>query len=149
MSVNTCSHDDAPSMEIGTGQFDFQPIEGGSLEVVPGYQGLFHVWGSARAHAIEPGASGDWGDPSNPLVSFSLVAEDGALLGGYDDIPRVFQPLDDGAFALVGDVVVVDATIEGGLDGVRATFRASLTDACGVALSDEEEVSLVAPALSD
>lgn len=136
-------------MEIGTGQFEFTPIDGGALEVVPGYQGLFHVWGSARAWAIEPGTSGDWGDPNNPRVSFSLEANDGTILGGYDDIPRVFQPLDDGAFGLIGDVVVVDATIDGGLDGVRATFRAFLTDACGASLTDEAQVSLVAPALSD
>ncbi len=134
-----------PSIELGTGALEFEPISNGDdLFMDQGTQGLFHVFGSILATGILAGNQEDFSDPMNPMASFMIYYE-GDIFGGYEPLPRPLNSLSGSVSELVGDIVLLDITSFGQAQDLSVTFHVDLWDACGVELSDSREVRLHHP----
>lgn len=63
-------------VRLGTGEIEFEPLEdGGTIPVVQGPQGGFHLVGSVVVAGIDPGDADDLAHPDNPTTMFEVVHE--------------------------------------------------------------------------
>ncbi len=129
--------------EIGTGEYSFQPVvDGDTLAVYRGVQGALHVFGSLRCAGVMPGNLDDLADPDNPIVSFSVIADD-AWLGGYHSLPRPLTPTDGDSAELVGDILPLDIDSFDALPVEPVRFSMELADGCGAHVAADVSVTLV------
>jgi hypothetical protein len=119
-----------PTVELGTGDLDYQPLaEGGALDVFYGMQGGIHVYGSVHVTALAINAGMTLNNPDTPKVTFQVLDEGGAILGGYAQLPRVFRKAGE-QWELVGEQLILDYELVS--DGQPVTLRFEAIDACGV-----------------
>jgi hypothetical protein len=143
--VGACTKEPlGPSLEIGTGDQEFEALnDGDDAVVIQGPQGGFHLLGALRATGVEPGDTANVFDENNPTMHFT-VREDGERV----DVSNAFiQGLDDagrGVYEVIGRFVFLDIQADEELVGSVVTLRVELTDINGVVLSDEVELNAVA-----
>ena len=126
-----------PSLELGTGNVNFEPLqEGGTIFIVQGPQGGYHFFGSLQARNIEPGDSEDLSDPNNPQTTFEAYVGDtrvDAMASSYRQGLRV----SNGVAEMIGRQVILDILDDDELAGATVRFVVSVEDAGGIKLSDE------------
>ena len=131
-------------MELGTGEEEFIPIANDDTVLFEqGTQGLFHLFGSLSLTSIAPGNISDFSDPTNPIVSISVMHQ-GETIGGYHSLPRPLTVSADGTLSLIGDIVLLDIHSLSEADGLEVTMAAEIVDYCGTQLSDIRSFSLLA-----
>lgn len=143
--VGACTKDPAePSLQIGTGDQDFEPLsDGDDAVVIQGPQGGFHLLGSLRATGVEPGDTANVFDENNPTVHFTVreggerVDASNAFIQGLDEAGRHTHEV-------IGRFVFLDIQADEELVGSTLTFRVELTDVNGIELVDEVELNAVA-----
>jgi hypothetical protein len=126
--VDPCDLADPLVATVGTGEVDFEAIEGGeTLPQAPGPQGCCHVWGSLLLEGAEPGlAAFDVYFAVN--LTLQLLAPDGTPLGGIDRIsPSIAAETEEG-FDVAGITVFVDDPDNAG--GLDAELVLTVEDAC-------------------
>lgn len=140
-STDPCESEIAPTLEVGTGEVAFEPLEtGGELRFIAGPQGGYHVFVSLIATGITPG-TGSLAEPDDPVVTVDLSSSDKAL-STFVDRRRPFAPSGEG-LELVGQLVVLDHPEPPVFDGEPAALGAVVEDRCGRMVSDTVEVTLV------
>ncbi len=132
----------AASLELGTGEQAFEPLEPGSeLGFYAGPQGGHHVFVSVRATGLVPG-TGDLSNPDDPALTVSLVAE-GEELSSFVDRPRLLVPSEDGDYdQLIGQLVVLGHPDPPVLDAAEAALTVTLVDRCGTEVRADRDVTL-------
>jgi hypothetical protein len=140
-----CTQEPAgPSLEIGTGDAEFEPLmDGDDAVVIQGPQGGFHLLGSLRATGIEPGDTDNVFDEDNPTMHFT-VREDGERVDGSNAFIQGLDNAGRGVSEVVGRFVFLDIQADEQLVGSVVTLRMELTDVNGIALIDEVELNAVA-----
>lgn len=131
-----------PAVEIGTGEDVFEPVaDGGTVYVVFGPQGGYHLLGSLRAQGIVPGDTDRLDEPTNPVTTFR-VFRDGAPIDtgltyqqGLDPVPG-----EPGIYSMIGRFLILDITDDAELDGVELEMEVEVTDADGVVVTDRRRV---------
>lgn len=129
------------SLQIGTGEDAFEPIAA-PLPVVNGPQGGWHVFGSLEGTGLWTGGEDALFDGTAPTVTFGAVAE--GFVAGYEDLLRPLVDTADGV-ELAGELLVWDVDEPSVLDGLSATLRATVVDACGVEANAEATATLTVP----
>ena len=132
-----------PSLEIGSGSRDFEPlIDGDSIYIVQGPQGGYHFFGSLRSQNINPGDSEDLSDPQNPQTTFEAFVGD-ARVDVMASSYRQGLEVGDGYAEMVGRQVILDILDDDDLDGMTVKFSVSIQDAAGIQLSDERTLTAI------
>jgi len=134
--------DATPTVELGTGETEFEPLtDGQDLLYIRGPQNGFHFFGSMRVSGVDPGNPDDLSDPRNPTTEFRVYR-------GADRIDlmasRYTQGLDpamgaDG-HAMIGRLVILDNDEVATLEGEMVRIELTVTDADGTSLSDERTI---------
>lgn len=132
-----------PSLEIGTGTRDFEPLgDGDSIFIVQGPQGGYHFFGSLRAQNINAGDSEDLSDPQNPQTTFEAfvgATRVDAMASSYRQGLEV-----GGGFAeMVGRQVILDILDDDELDGMTVRFAVTVEDVAGIQLTDERTLTAI------
>lgn len=126
-----CADPGAPAVELGQGAVTFEPVvDGGTFWFVQGPQGGWHVYGAARTTDLAVPDTEDFTDPDNVRFSFAVARIDGSRLAGFDDLPRVLTPTDDGHAELLGERLILDITGPPEVEGIPVTVTVSATDVC-------------------
>lgn len=129
-----------PSVEIGTGESQFEPIrDGDELFIVQGPQDGYHFFGSLLAHNLEFGDSANLMDSDNPTTTFE-VFQGTQRVDASGSTYRQGLAVDDGTAQMTGRTVFLDIEDDSELDGVSLRFVVSIEDAYGVRVSDERQV---------
>ncbi len=132
-----------PSLELGTGTRDFEPLsDGDSIFIVQGPQGGYHFFGSLRAQNIEPGDSEDLSDPRNPQTTFE------AFVGAnrVDSMASSYRQgleVSGGYAQMIGRQVILDILDDDELDGMTVRLTVSIEDASGTQLTDERTLMAI------
>jgi hypothetical protein len=129
------------SVEIGTGDAAFAPIENGGIPFVQGPQGGWHVFGAARLTGIAGGEEDTFFDPCLPGFTFDVTAADGSFADVVDETFR-YVPTEDGQGDLLGVLVILDVGTASEADGAAVTYALRVEDACGTVVKDEVEGTL-------
>ncbi len=133
-----------PSLEIGTGDQDFEALhDGDDAVVIQGPQGGFHLLGSLRATGVEPGDTANVFDENNPTMHFT-VSEGGDRVDVSNAFIQGLDEADRGLYEVIGRFVFLDIQEDEELVGSVVTLRVELTDINGVVLSGEVELNAVA-----
>lgn len=135
---------DGATVEVGTGQLAFAPLaDGAAVPYVRGIQGGTHVEGALRTSGLFAPADPFEHEAQLPTVSFTLHDDGGAMVGGYQELPRALTPTDD-HLELVADPVIFfeDASA---LVGATLQLRARVTDVCGNRADDDGALVLTDP----
>ncbi len=132
-----------PRCVIGAGTTAFEPVAAGSaFDVEKGTQGAWHTFASVVCDEVRAGSASDVLDRTNPLVDFAVRDASGALLAGYENLPRPMAR--DGRAALIHEILVFrSGTFEDAIDR-DAVITVDLLDADGVSVHAELPVRLVA-----
>jgi hypothetical protein len=130
--------------ELGTGEMTFEDLEDGDdLVVVHGPQNGWHVYGSVRCVGVVVPDSLDPRLEGQPFVRMVVLDELGALMGGYEGLPRPMAQ--DGEEALlIGDIVILFTTTYEEVLDRQVSFELELTDGEGVTYVERLGVRLVA-----
>ena len=118
-----------PMIEIGTGWETFIPI-GEVTGFEKGPQGGFHVYASLRATGIFGGDSDDLRN-TMPSLTYRVESLDGALTGGFSNMRRPMDQLDDGRAERLGDLAILSSYEASEMEGVEVTISAEIKDTCG------------------
>jgi hypothetical protein len=133
------------TVAVGTGPDDYEeiPREGGTVELVYGPQGGYHVWGRAWFQGLAPDVD----------VAFRVTRlDDGAVLHAplparrwiSDGIAHGLTPLVGGAFVTQAQQVGLQIQCASAVVGRTVLFEASVRErATGRAASDAREVRVV------
>ncbi len=143
----------SPKIEIGTGEIAFQALEeGGTIEVVKGPQGGYHIVSSVRVAGIAPGDSEDLANPSNPIITFS-VDNAGVELAPISRFQQGLEPAStrDGGFTheMLGRFAVLDIATPEEVVGATVEFTVTVEDASGTVLTDSRTLEVVPNPLND
>lgn len=139
----TCGPAEDATLELGTGVAAFEPILT-EVSYEPGPQGGFHVWGSLRAQGIAPGKPNQFGDPDNPVVSYTITL-DGEIVGGFTEVRRPFFRTDTiGVYEIIGEELFLFGDPEP-LVGREVQLDAAVLDACGATASATQTATLTGP----
>jgi len=159
-----CSHDQEPTLEVGTGAEDFASITDGQvLPAVYGLQGGQHVWVGLRLGGLVARVGGstpatqelrlEWGDyvlaEAGP-VGLSLPQSGGSEFAGYtlilnyldyETYPDLYPADFDGSADTNEEYDAIQESFDAQLaEGVRLWAR--VTDRCGVSAEDEVMVGV-------
>lgn len=134
-----------PTVEIGTGELEFEPIEDGQeLELILGPQGGYHFLASMQVTGVEPGTRTDLNDPRNPTTEFRAWVGDtrvdlraSSYTQGLD-----LQPDGEG-YEMIGRLLILDITSNSELAGMATRVEVLVTDADGIMLQDDRTVVAV------
>lgn len=133
-----------PSLELGTGEVEFESIDDGDdVWVIQGPQGGFHILGSIRVTGVERGDPDDLEDPDNPTTEFQVYrgTERLDVLGArYTQGLDRFEP---GVYGMIGRFVILDIIEDDEVAGDTLHVTVDVTDVNGVQLSDELDVVAV------
>lgn len=108
-------------VELGTGDTSFVDlIDGGTIELVHGPQGGYHVWASCRIFGF---------DPNGRIVHYVVETPDGTVLAetSLALMTRWLTP-DEGGWMRVGDRVIFDITGPADVVGDTVILRVALED---------------------
>lgn len=99
-----------PSVEIGTGENQFSPIEDGDqVTLAWGNQGGQHIWSALRVYGVHRGApfgTDENSKASRPNVQFSLTSDAG-MLSSYDNQSQQLKHVPGGGAELTGAVAII------------------------------------------
>ena len=136
-----------PEVLLGTGEYEWEDLsEGGSVYVIFGPQGGYHLLGSIRTRGIEAGDHKDLTSSTNPTVQFSVIWQgeeyvmSGSITQGLD--PVVDQTA-EWSHELVGRFAILDITTDEAISGEIVNFGVSVTTADGLRYSDTMELTVV------
>lgn len=133
-----CSAGDAPELEVGKGGLSFSPMDdGGTIELVHGPQGGYHVEVALRAK---------WIDASHTLLGRFEGEIDGQVLATADAWLDFRCNGEAGALDSFGTLLIWDAVPED-LDGRTATIRVEVTDASDRVVAASAETIIEDPLL--
>lgn len=133
-----CSAGDAPELEVGKGGLSFSPMDdGGTIELVHGPQGGYHVEVALRAK---------WIDASHTLLGRFEGEIDGQILATTEAWIDFRCNGEAGALDSFGTLLIWDAVPED-LDGRTATIRVEVTDASERVISALAETVIDDPLL--
>ncbi|MBL4634408.1 MAG: hypothetical protein JKY56_11080 [Kofleriaceae bacterium] len=129
-----------PSIEIGTGSRDFEPlVEGATIPVITGPQGGFHLLGSLQAQNLNPGDSEDLQASSNPTTQFEIFANGVRVDAEASTYTQGLQRGDD-RLEMLGRFIILDIPNATILDGMSLQFVVTVRDVDGVVVSDERNL---------
>lgn len=132
------------TLEVGTGQQAFAPLhDGDAVPYVRGLQGGTHVEGALRARELVVPADPALHEEQLPAVSFTVHDDAGTMIGGYQELPRIFALAGD-ELELVGELVIFLEDAAGRV-GHTLELRATVSDQCGASASDARRFVLAAP----
>ncbi|MFK7927062.1 MAG: hypothetical protein AB8H79_02655 [Myxococcota bacterium] len=120
------------SLTIGTGETAFEALEGEVLAHF-GPQGGYHLFGSLQASGLWDGGNSAVLRGTTPRVQFRATAGDHEA--GYGPRARTFDATDSGTIEMVGDLLIWSTNDPEDLDGLDVDIEASVTDNCGVTVS--------------
>jgi len=133
-----------PSLEIGTGTRIFTPLANdGTIFVVLGPQGGFHLNGSLRAHNLEAGDAEDLSNPNNPTITFEVFKGNTRIDAMASTYTQGLKMTQEGA-EMVGRQIILAITSDSELDGVMVRFVVTVRDITGISVRDERSL-LVRP----
>ncbi len=136
-----------PVIEMGTGEWDWEPLEPGQeIDVIQGPQGGFHLLGSVRVKGLEAGTANDLTDPNNPTTQFWVVHNGENLSPGSRFIQGLDPtPEEDGAYShqMVGRFIIMNILADDELDGEEVTFGVSVDDVNGERVETEMTLTTV------
>ena len=136
-----------PALELGTGEIEFEALaDAGSIYVIHGPQGGYHLLASLRVVGIEAGNRDDLSDPSNPSVAFEVHHQDRQLVvNGQFTQGLAVSSTADGAFSheVLGRLAILDVVDDTELDGEEIRFVARVTPVDGSELSDERRLVVI------
>jgi hypothetical protein len=154
-AVDTSWYDDAssaPACEIGAqvladagppAVYTFVPVEAGAtFEVEKGNQGLWHIYASVRCHNVVAGDGEDPRDPTNPVVSWTVVSTTGDLLAGYQSLPRPMDLFGTGAARLHHEILVWRVGVYEDAIHRDASLQFTLRDASGATVETSLPIRL-------
>jgi hypothetical protein len=124
-----------PQVLLGTGEWDWEPLEEGDLmPVIQGPQGGHHLLGSVRIRGLESGDPGQLGDKSNPTTRFT-VRLTGENLTPHSTYVQGLDPLDsedsEWAHEMIGRFAILDVEDDSELDGLTLEFEVQVEDIDG------------------
>lgn len=129
-----------PWLELGTGQLEYQPLEdGGTIELVYGPQGGWHVDVSARFGALELGQATLQYSASDATSGVALNLPYQAIVDSERVLPQA-----DGWLRL-GDRVVFDVPSDEDVLEREVLLQVQFTGDDELLLSDERAVTVVGP----
>ena len=120
---------ETPSLEIGTGVNDFVEVD----EVTffeRGPQGGLHIYASVRAYGLY-GGRGNGINENTPLLTYTVMSDDGALTGGFAGLAKAMDTTRDGRVERIGDLAVLGTYDATAVEGVEVELYAELSDSCG------------------
>ncbi len=125
------------SVEIGTGQGDFEPIAAESdLVLHQGPQGGHHFFLHARMQGLSP---------ADPTTRFSVWNESGDEVDIVGPFQVTYEDSGDGTYVLPNGIAVqVDEDQVGAITGARVRVKVDLTDVESTQASDDRWVHAVA-----
>lgn len=134
-----------PSVEIGTGFTEFEPIaEGGDLEFTLGPQGGFHFLASLRARGVRPGNPDDRMDPGNPTTTFRAFVGDRRVDLMASSYTQGLEPgLEPGTYEMVGRLLILDIDQCADIQGMTVRVEVEVVDVAGARVTDERTVTAV------
>ena len=145
--LHGCILDEAPGVEIGTGEIAFEPLlPGQDLEVIRGPQGGYHFLVSLRTKNIVPGDRGNLGDPTNPTIILDVLHGNesiiliGPITQGLDLAPASELPF---THQMTGRFAIIDIQWDDELDGETITLKAEVSDTDGTVVEDSIAVGVV------
>lgn len=146
----TCEGVDAggpvmPTIEIGTGELDFEPIQDGQdLEFILGPQGGYHFLASMRVTGIDPGTRTDLTDPRNPTTEFrAWVGDTRVDLRASMYTQGLDRRADGEGYEMIGRLLILDITGNSDLQNMNTRVEVMVTDADGIMLQDERTIRAV------
>lgn len=148
LALAACSADDAPPggydagpdamprVELGTGTSTFVaiPESGGTLELVMGPQGGYHVDVTVRAWDL---------DLDRPTLRYEVARVDGASLADISIVDDGRFVRDRDGFVRTGDFAQLDITGPADVVGDEIVVRVTLTTRDGTSVNDERRVTIV------
>jgi len=145
--LTACSANLDPSVEIGTGEIEFVPLESGeTLQIIQGPQGGFHLLASLRVHGIIPGDRGNLEDASNPTITFDVIHEGASLISigpitqGLDSAPLREFPY---THQMTGRFAILDINADDELDGETVSLSVHIEAEEEIEISDSVTIDLV------
>lgn len=136
-----CEVDTVPEALLGTGSWEWQPLEDGEgIPVILGPQGGYHVLGSVRLKGLVPGNVNDLEDPKNPTTTFSVQVDGTNLtpgsvfVQGIRPAPESVRPW---THEMLGRFAILDIESDQELNEVPIVFSVTVTDHTGLSVSDE------------
>ena len=146
LSVAACADEGSATIELGTGQAEFEPIEDmQNLILVAGPQGGYHFIANARIQALEPGEPSMPGLDVNPITEFFVYREDGTRIDAESPADRLgYELADDGWYELptgrilgIDQQLVEEQNLIPALYSERVLLRVEVLDADGISASAE------------
>jgi hypothetical protein len=141
-----CGDEGPATIELGTGEVDFEPIQDmQSLVLVQGPQGGYHFVANARIQSLAPGVASMPGLDENPITEFFVYREDGSRIDAEAPATRLgYELADDGWYELPsGTILGIDQQLVEEQDLVPAIYservllRVEVLDADGISASAE------------
>ena len=136
-----------PDIVMGTGEWDWEPIEDGQeIDVIQGPQGGFHLLGCVRVAGITAGNADDLSAADNPTTTFWVIHEGvdlspaSVFVQGLDPSPADVSPF---SHQMVGRFVIMNIEADDELDGVDIVFGVSVEDVDGVRVETEMNLTAV------
>lgn len=127
-----------PAATLGTGDTSFEPLsDGGSIFVIQGPQGGFHLLGSVLVSGIEPGDSDNLQDPSNPTTTFTVFMGNERIDQGASSYTQGLDTSDSSEdYEMIGRLVILDILNDDELDGVDIRLAVEVVGTGGNSASD-------------
>jgi len=120
---------ETPSLEVGTGVGEF--IEFAEVTFFErGPQGGLHIYGSVRGMGLW-GGRGSGINESTPLLTYTLLSDDGSVSGGFTGLAKTMDTLRGGGIERIGDLAVLGTFDATAVEGVEVEVFAELSDGCG------------------
>jgi hypothetical protein len=113
--------DGAVGLDLGTGETSFVSlVDGGTIELVMGPQGGWHVWASTRIIGV---------DPNGRIIHYVAETTDGVVLAeaSLALMTRFLTPI-DGGWLRLGDRVIFPITGPADVVGRTIVLRVTLED---------------------
>lgn len=133
-----------PEILLGTGEYEWEELtDGGSVYVVFGPQGGYHLLGSVRTRGVEAGNNQDLSDTSNPTVKFSVIwSEEEYVMSGSitQGLDAVTDEAAEWTHELIGRFAILDIVTDDDISGESVDFSVTVTTADGAQYADSMEL---------
>lgn len=134
----------APEISLGTGEIEFEHVDdGGSVYLVYGPQGGYHLLGSVRTRGIDAGDPTDLSAPNNPTLTFSVVWNEAEMVMSAPITQGMDAMTDTDAewtHEMVGRFAILDITTDADIAGQTVLFGVSVEDSDGIVYTDTKSV---------
>ena len=136
-----------PSIELGTGEEVFRPLNDGDyLEPEFGPQGAPHIWGALRLRGFHPGENALLVQNIVPVTFRLLIETEAYLLADSFETNHAFNGSVESSEHF-GEFIFVQGWPNFDAPRQEATYRVDVEDVCGN--TGEAEMTVTVPALED